>query len=65
MKKRKFTERSRYIIIISLFLVIVNVTLGFFLSYQSNKALTSIIQGRMLDVSNTAADMLAAMSSSV
>lgn len=58
MKKRKFTERSRYIIIISLFLVIVNVTLGFFLSYQSNKALTSIIQGRMLDVSNTAADML-------
>lgn len=58
MKKGKIGQRSRYIIIILLFLVVVNVTLGFVLTRQSNKALASQIQGRMLDISNTAADML-------
>lgn len=58
MKKGKFGQRSGYIIIILLFLVAVNVTLGFFLTRQSNKALVSQIQGRMLDLANTAADML-------
>ena len=58
MKKSKFRQRSVYIIIISLFLVVVNASLGFFLTRQSNDALTSQIQGRMLDVANTAADMI-------
>lgn len=58
MKKGKLGQRSRIIIIISLLLLIVNVTLGFFLTRQSNAALISQIQGRMLDLANTAADML-------
>lgn len=58
MKKGKLGQRSRNIIVVSVFLVILNISLGFFLTRQSNKALTSQIQGRMLDLANTAADMI-------
>lgn len=58
MKKGKLGQRSRNIIIVSLFLLVVNISLGFFLTSQSNNALIAQIQGRMLDIANTAADML-------
>lgn len=58
MKKGKLGLRSRNIIIISLFLVVVNASLSFFLTSQSNAALISQIRGRMLDLANTAADMI-------
>lgn len=58
MKKRKFGELSRYIIIISIFLILVNLVLGLFLINQSQDAIIYQIEGRMLDIANTAADML-------
>ena len=58
MKKGKLGQRSRNIIIVSLLLLLVNISLSFFLTSQSNHALTSQIRGRMLDIANTAADML-------
>ena len=58
MKKLKIGERSSYLIIISVFLILVNVTLGVFLISLSQRALTAQIEGRMLDIANTAADML-------
>ena len=58
MKKPQLGERSHYIIIISLFLILVNLTLGIFMIYLSREAMITQIQGRMLDIANTAADML-------
>lgn len=58
MKKRQFGERSRNFIVISVLLILVNLTLGVFLIRLSQEALITQIEGRMLDVSNTAADML-------
>lgn len=58
MKKPQLGERSHYIIIISLFLILVNFTLGIFMIYLSREAMITQIQGRMLDIANTAADML-------
>ena len=58
MKKRPFRERSRYIIIISILLILVNATLGVFLIKLSQEAIITQIEGRMLDIANTAADML-------
>lgn len=58
MKKGRFNQRSVNMIVVSLLLIIVNMTLGFVLTGQSNKALRSLIESRMLDISNTAADML-------
>lgn len=57
-EKGKLGFRSRNIIIISLFLVVVVLSLGFLLTRQSNRALISQIQGRMLDIANTASDMV-------
>ncbi len=58
MKKRKFGERSGYIMIVSVFLILLNVTLGVIMINFSKKALITQIEGRMLDITNTAADML-------
>lgn len=58
MKKKHIGERPRYIIIVSAFLIVLNVTLGVFLISLSKSALTTQIEDRMLDISNTAADML-------
>lgn len=58
MKRRHFGDRSRYIIIVSLFLIMLNITLGIILINLSKKALITQIEGRMLDITNTAADML-------
>ncbi|MBR2280538.1 MAG: diguanylate cyclase [Ruminococcus sp.] len=58
MKRRKFGERSGYIIIVSVFLIMLNVVLGVFMINRSQKAIITQIEGRMLDITNTAADML-------
>ena len=58
MNKKHFGERSGYIIIISIFLLLVNVTLGVIMINLSSKAITAQIEGRMLDIANTAADMM-------
>lgn len=56
MKKPKST--TAYLIVICAFLLAVNVSLGYVLTRQSNKAMRSLIESRMLDVANTAASML-------
>ena len=58
MKKVKFGMRSAYLILASVFLILVNLTLGLVLTNVSQKALIAQIEGRMLDIANTAADMI-------
>ena len=58
MIKNKIGRTSLYLIIVCSFLLIVNATLGIVLALQSSDALKSLIRDRMLDVSNTAADMI-------
>ena len=56
--KTKRGRISGLMILVIIFLLVVNVTLGFFMTRQASNALISLIQNRMLDISNTAADML-------
>ena len=58
MTKNKIGRTSLYIIIVCSFLLLVNATLGIVLTMQSSDALKSLIRDRMLDVANTAADMI-------
>ena len=58
MKRRRFGERSGYIVMVSAFLIMLNVVLGVFMINRSQKAIITQIEGRMLDITNTAADML-------
>ena len=54
----KLTRSSRYMIFISVFLVVINTLLGFLLTKQSDQAIRTLIHHRMLDISNTAAAMI-------
>lgn len=58
MKKRKILQSAKYTIIISIFLLIVNFLLGYVLMKQSRAAMTTLMNERMLDVSNAAAASL-------
>ncbi len=58
MKNRKRSFGSRNLILALMLLVIANVIMGLVLLYQSKTALQTQIEHRMLDISNTAADML-------
>ena len=58
MKKRRLSSTSFYVILICAFLLAVNAVLGFALMSQSRRSLKTLIHNRMLDISNTAADML-------
>ena len=55
---KKLNRTTVYLIIVSVVLLITNATLGFFLTRESSSAMKSLIQNRMLDISNTAAAML-------
>ena len=55
---KKLTRSSRYMISISIFLVVINALLGFLLTKRSDKAIRDLIHHRMLDISNTAAAMI-------
>ena len=57
-KKLRSRTTSQYLVILIVFLIFVNAFLGFLLSFQSASAMRAQIQGRMLDISNTAAAML-------
>lgn len=54
----RLNRTSTYVVIISVFLLAVNVSLGLVLTKQSSTAMRSLIESRMLDVSNTAAALL-------
>lgn len=58
MKVKKSGRINWLMILVVIFLLVVNVTLGFFMTRQASNALISSIQKRMLDISNTAADMI-------
>ena len=58
MKKRKRSFGSRNLILALMLLVIANAVMGLILLYQSKTAMQTQIEQRMLDISNTAADML-------
>jgi len=56
--RKKPSRTTVYMILVCAFLLAVNVTLAVVLTRQSNAALRSMIENRMLDVSNAAAAML-------
>lgn len=58
MRHKKYSEASVILILVIVFLLALNATLGILLTRQSSAALTDLIDGRMLDISNTAAAML-------
>ena len=55
---KKFGMRGRIILITLCFMLISNLGLGFVLIRQSQQAMKTLIDERMLDVVNTAAAML-------
>lgn len=55
---RKLNRTTLYVIIVCVLLLAVNVLLGLLLTNQSAAALRTMIENRMLDISNTAAAML-------
>ncbi|MBQ7585171.1 MAG: diguanylate cyclase [Desulfovibrionaceae bacterium] len=58
MKIFKLSFAGKYFVTLVILLIIINIALGLFLINQSNASLKTIIQSRMLDISNTAASML-------
>lgn len=56
--RKKLSNTSAYLIILGAFLLVVNVSLGLLLTFQSSSSMTSQIQARMLDVANSAAAMI-------
>lgn len=55
---KKFKSTTLYLILFCAFLLAVNISLGYGLINQSSRAMRTLIESRMLDVSNTAAAML-------
>ncbi|MBQ7502984.1 diguanylate cyclase [bacterium] len=55
---RNLSSTFRYLGITMIFLIIVNTTLGVLLTSYASKTIRNLINTRMLDISNTAADML-------
>ena len=55
---KRMNHATLYLIAVCLFLLAINITLGLGLTKQSNAAMRTMIENRMLDVSNTAAAML-------
>ena len=58
MKKLRENLSAQIIVIVSAILLAVNLALGARLVSHSKAAMKDLIQSRMLDISNTAADML-------
>lgn len=57
-QSRRFSLTARIISLVSVLLLAMNVVLGYTLANQSRNAMKTLIQQRMLDISNTAAAML-------
>ncbi|WP_051197962.1 ATP-binding protein [Butyrivibrio sp. MB2005] len=58
MKTRKLSLTTQIIVCVSLFLLVADVFLGVSLTMQSQRAIKTLINSRMMDMSNTAASML-------
>ena len=57
-EKHKTKRPSKYLLLMMVFLLIVNITLGYLLVRQAKGSITTLIHTRMLDISNTAAAMI-------
>ena len=57
-KKSRISGTSLYLALFFIFLLMANVTLGIFLTKESGDAMKTLINNRMLDISNTAASLL-------
>jgi len=57
-ERHKTKRPSKYLLLMMVFLLIVNITLGYLLVRQAKGSITTLIQTRMLDISNTAAAMI-------
>ena len=51
-------QRSKYVVLVVLFLLIVTISLGYMLERQSRSSIITLMQTRMLDTANTAAAMI-------
>ena len=58
MEKHKAKLPSKYLLLMMVFLLVVNVTLGYLLVRQAKGSIITLIHTRMLDISNTAAAMI-------
>ena len=56
--RRSLRETTRYAILISLLLIVMNMALGAALVHQSKQAMKTMIQNRMVDISSSAADLV-------
>ena len=56
--QRRISTTTKYLLLLAAFSVLANTFLGVLLTRQSNTAIRSLMRSRMLDVANTAADML-------
>lgn len=56
--RKRLSQATKYLMAVCAFLFFVNVTMGFVLIRQSSRTMRTLIESRMLDVSNTAAAML-------
>ena len=57
-ERHKTKRPSKYLLLMMVFLLIVNITLGYLLVRQAKGSITTLIHTRMLDISNTAAAMI-------
>ena len=57
-KRNRLSLEMTAVIILSVLLVLAASVIGFFLSSQSSDAMRTLINERMLDISNTAAAMM-------
>lgn len=58
MKKKSLSLTRQIAIIVSVLMLVINTVLGIVLMTQSKQSMMSLIQSRMLDISNTAAAMI-------
>ena len=58
MHRKRFSLTTQIIVVVSAFLLLADVFLGISLTTQSQKSIKTLINSRMLDMSNTAASML-------
>ena len=59
MRDRVRTKhRSKYLVLMVVFLLMVNISLGYLLMTQTESSIITLMQTRMLDISNTAAAMI-------
>lgn len=58
IERLKSRESSKYLVLMIVFLLVVTISLGYLLMRQAKHSIISLMETRMLDISNTAAAMI-------